>query len=268
MRIALHIPTPAERLRATELLRGTGASLLWYPDAGALCAGMAAGQSADVVVTALRDAQGRPAVSLVRRLRASFPAVPVVGYATVSPQAASDIVEATRSGLAAAVLHGFDDLAVVLQQVVATTAAHRIADIALIAVSGRLTPATLPVVSYCLANAHVAPAVEQIAAALNISRKTMAMRLAADGLPPASALVSWGRVLLAARWLEEPGCPTERVALALGFDSGTGLRHMLARYTGLRAIEIRTRGGLTGVLPPFAAALDGGAREPERRIAR
>lgn len=235
-----------------------------YADGPALCAGLATGRTPDVIVTALRDAQGRSLTPLVQRLRARFPAVPVVAYAVLSPQTVGDVVDATRLGIAEVALHGHHDLAAVLQHVASASLSRRVADAAIDAVAGRIAPAALPVVRHCLANAHAVPSVAEIAAALHMSRKTVAERLAGNGLPPASALVSWGRILLAARCFEDPEVPVERTALALGFDSGTGLRHMLARYTGLSAGEIRARSGLAGVLPLFVAALGSAAREGER----
>jgi len=113
-------------------------------------------------------------------------------------------------------------------------------------------------VRYCLAHAPVAPPVAEVAAALGVTRKTVAARLAAEALPPASALVGWGRVLLAARCLEDAHRSAEHVVHALGFADTTGLRHLLTRYTGLRTEQVRARGGLSAVLPMFAATLHAG----------
>lgn len=260
MRVALHVPATSTYDGVAHVLRRAHVHVLAYPDPTALCTGLAAGRLPDAVVTGLRDSHGRSVTPVLRRVRARFPAVPVIVYDVPSPDVARHLLEAARLGVSAAALHGFDDVAVVLRRVVDAAAARHVADAALALAGTRLGRATRPVVGYCLNHAHTVPTVDQVAVALGVSRKTVAARLAAERLPAASTLVSWGRVLHAARWLEDANCPVERVALALGFDSGTGLRHMLARYTGLRATEVRGAGGLAGVLPLFVAALDvGGA---------
>jgi AraC-like DNA-binding protein len=119
-------------------------------------------------------------------------------------------------------------------------------------------------VRYCLTNAHTAPTVEHTAAALGVRRQTIAARLAVAMLPTASSLVSWGRLLLAARLLEDAERSVERVAHALAFDSGSALRHMLMRYTGLRPAQVRARGGLAEVLPLFVAGVVGGRLDHSR----
>lgn len=268
MRIALHVPGPAEHARVVAILCRRGIQVSSYAEGNALCAAVAAGAPPDAILMALRDAHGRSLMPLVQRLRARCPGVPIVVYATISPCVARDLMDAARLGVVEAVLHGDDDLVAVLHRVVSATAACRLADAALAAVRTPLAPAVVPVVLYCLAHAQAVPSVAEIAAAFNVSRKTIAARLAAEGLPPASALVSWGRVLLAARWLEDARCPVERAALALGFDSGTGLRHMIARRTGLSSSEIRSRGGLAAVLPLFAVALEGSRCKEGKSTAR
>lgn len=123
------------------------------------------------------------------------------------------------------------------------------------AIDARLTAPTRPIVKLCLEHAPTAPSVERIAARVGVSRKTVALRLAVDRLPPASELVGWGRMLFAGRLLEDMGRPVEQIAFALGFQSGTALRHMLQRYTGLRAAQVRAQGGYKAVLPIFVASL-------------
>jgi hypothetical protein len=57
----------------------------------------------------------------------------------------------------------------------------------------------------------------------------------------------------------------EQVALLLDFPSGTSLRNMMKRYTGLRSREVRENGGVQCVLHAFkrelAATTAGRAKE-------
>lgn len=258
MKVALYMPLTTERAYAVDLLRRASAHVCCYSDSAAVFAGISGNTPIDAVVTSLRDDHGRSLVSVVAQLRCAFPRMPVVAYCTLSPFVALDIVTATRAGLTAAGLHGYADFPALLRRVIADAECEGVTDAALEVVSSRLTPATRRVVQYCVANAHVAPTVEEVATALGVRRKTVAAWLSAAELPPASTIVGWGRVLLAARLLESNAHSVERVAHTLGYDSGAALRHMLARYTGLRAAEVRAGGGLAAVLPLFAIAF--GAR--------
>lgn len=97
----------------------------------------------------------------------------------------------------------------------------------MVAIDARLSSVTRPVVRYCLESAYAGSHVEQIAEAMGVCRKTIAAWLAAEQLPPASEIAGWGRVLLAARLLEDAGRPVEQIVFVLGFESGTALRHLL-----------------------------------------
>ena len=244
---------------AARALIHAGVQIARYRDFPSLCAALVSMSPPRAVVTGLRDSRNRSCVPDVGRLCSRHPAVPVVSYDAPAPAIASDIVRAARAGVAASALHGADDLAGVLGRAVATTGCRRVADRALALVDGRLDHTPRPILEFCLVHAASDPSVEAVAAAVGVSRKTVAARLAAAGLPPAGTLVCWGRVLLAAWWLQHDGRAVERVAHALGFADGTGLHHLLVRYTGRSPRQVREAGGLGAVLPQFAAAVDVGA---------
>lgn len=258
MRVAVHLTAPTTYEAATTALRRARICATSYPDLAAVHTGLATDPPPAAVVTELRAAGGRPVVATLGRVHTRFPAVPIVVYSVPAPGLASDLIEAAP-WVTAAALHGMDDLVAVIRRVVSKAAVREVATTALARVDPRLGPTTRPIVEYCLAHAADTPGVTQVALALGVSRKTVAARLAAERLPPASTLVGWGRVLLAAQSLEDTRRSIECVAHALGFADGTGLHHLLARYIGRRAGEVRATGGLAGVLPLFAAALDAGA---------
>jgi AraC-like DNA-binding protein len=113
----------------------------------------------------------------------------------------------------------------------------------------------LPILRYCLEQGRRALTVEQVAQALHVHRKTLVDRLTAAGFPSPSALISWSRLMVAARLMEDPGRSIEQVALVLDFPSGTSMRNMVKRYTGLRPAEIRENGGMRCVLHAFKHAI-------------
>jgi AraC-like DNA-binding protein len=263
--IVVFLPTFDERMHVAQLLRRMTASVTLCASEGAAIAALAMVPPAEAVVISPRDAAGQLSAPLVRRIHDGFPSVSIVAYGSLSPQFFRDVLEAARCGLHAVALRDHDDLPTLLTELLQATRGAQVAERAMATIDARLSSVTRPVVRYCLEHASIGPHVEQIAGAMGVCRKTIAAWLAAEQLPPASEIVGWGRVLLVARLLEDAGRSVEQIAFALGCESGTALRHLLRRYTGLRAAEVRAQGGLDAVLPLFARAL--GLRSPRDAVA-
>ena len=79
-----------------------------------------------------------------------------------------------------------------------------------------------------------------MARALGVHRKTLANHCRAEGFAPPGTVVAWCLILLTTALLATPGITVERIAMQLNFPSGTALRNMLKRHTGLRPIDLRT----------------------------
>jgi AraC-like DNA-binding protein len=210
---------------------------------------------ADVAVVDLRDPAGESTLPAVRRIREEFPSVPVVLYCAISPWVSRDMLEFARAGVNDLVLRDVDDVKVTLRASLTSAADHCSAR-AIAAELDPLVPANIAaMIRFCLENGRRALTVEDVAAALNVHRKTLVGRLNAAGLPTPSAIIAWCRLLVSARLLEDPGRSVEQVALMLDFPSGTSMRNMVKRYTGLRAGELRENGGLRCVLHAFKREL-------------
>src|SRR5690606_26646359 len=65
---------------------------------------------------------------------------------------------------------------------------------------------------------------QDLAAALNLSRRTMLRWTERAGLPPSRKLLAWMRILLACELLDDPGRPVLSVARAAGYAADSGLR--------------------------------------------
>jgi len=204
----------------------------------------------DAVLVEPWDECGTPATDAVRVLRGEFRWLPIAIYCRLEPLEAREIIALGKAGADLVVLRGYDVLHRTLRELLARTRARRIAHAVLPAVEDTLPRSVVPVLAYCLDHADAALTVVTVARALSLSRKTLANRLAAAGLPAPSAIISWCRVLLAARLLEDRARSVEGIALALHFGSSAALRNMLRRYTGLRTSQIRA-GGLDCVLTMF-----------------
>jgi AraC-like DNA-binding protein len=205
-------------------------------------------QHADCVLVTPWDDRGKPSVPTVRRLRSRFPWLPIAVYCHLEPKSAHEIAALTQAGADTFIISGYDDLGLSLRQRIAFAFSKQAAEDALVALAPWQTPESAPILSYCLYHSAEPLTVHAVADALSLNRKTLGSRLAAAGLPPPSVLIPWCRLLCAARWLERPERSVEQAALVLRFGSGSALRNMFRRYTGLRAGEVRARGGLTCVL--------------------
>lgn len=117
-----------------------------------------------------------------------------------------------------------------------------------------------PLVVCCLTMTDV-PSVATAARALGVPVRTLAARHRAAGTLAPGTVISWCRLILAVRMLEDPRRSVEQVAHALGFGDGPGLRNMLRRYTGLRVSEVRSATGGRHVVHMCVAALYESASE-------
>ena len=198
---------------------------------------------------------GMPTEALVRSVRRAFPLIPMLLYCEVSAEHMRLVPALVRAGADELVLRGVDDLRATFRRSLLRSASARFASYALETLREHVPEAAEPLVAYCLRHADRPLTVQQVARDLGVSRKTLCNRAMAAGLPAPGSLISWCRLLHAARLLEESGHSVDRAAIALGFGSGTALRNMLRRYTGLRPRELAARGGHGALLDLLKAQL-------------
>ncbi|TNM64412.1 AraC family transcriptional regulator [Streptomyces sp. NP160] len=106
-----------------------------------------------------------------------------------------------------------------------------------------------------------------LAAAVGVSRATLARRFtAAVGEPPMAHLARW-RLAVAADLLDETDAPLDAVARRVGYGSGSALSAAFTRERGTSPSEhrLRRRAGL-GSGPAAASALDGVASSTGWRV--
>jgi AraC-like DNA-binding protein len=221
-----------------------------------------------VVVLDVRDRSGESTLGTVRQLKERYPSVPVILYGTLSPAFSRDMLSFARAGVNDLVLRDVDDLKHTLASAL-SSAAESVSLSELVGEIEPLLPSNIvPMVRYCLENGRRPLYVEDVAAALNVHRKTLVERLGSAGLPTPSSMIAWCRLLVSARILEDPGRSVEQVALMLNFPSSTSLRNMVKRYTGLRTNEVRQNGGARCVLHAFKRYLSVEQPIPQRTRGR
>lgn len=216
---------------------------------------MAAAHRVGTVVIEPRDGHGRTTVPIVQMLRRDFPSLPILAYCQLTPEQVKEIPALVRAGADGVLLKDVDDVGTAIRRALARSASERITDEVLRQLMSIIPKVEEPVLTYCLRYAYRPITVGEVASALGVHRKTLCNRASVAGLPTPSALISWCRLLHAARLLDDAGRSVERTALVLGFGSGAALRNMLRRYTGLRPTELRTRGGSTLVISLLRAQI-------------
>jgi AraC-like DNA-binding protein len=216
---------------------------------------LASSVGASAILAEPRDRAGADVSDVIAALRAGMPSVPVIAYVGDDRVASGDILAMARAGVHDLVRSGFDDVGFALGAALASATASCATTAARDELEQIVAPDAWPFVSYCLTRAHGPISVASAAAALGLDRRTLVRRLERAGLPQPRRIAGWCRVIAAARLLDEPIYTLEQAALRLEFPSGTALRNMMLRYTGLRPREIRENGGVRCVLYLFKREL-------------
>jgi AraC-like DNA-binding protein len=217
-----------------------------------------------IVIAEPRDRCGNATWPVLTELTRGFSGLPILGYCTSRASLSADVADLARAGVHDIVFLGIDDTTNSLRARLARARSVGNAEWALRHLAPLLSPIIEPLVRYALVNASREVKVEELAAVLGVHRKTLVNRCNASGAPPPGNIVSWCRVLLAARVLEDKGRPVEHIAYELGFPSAGALRGMIKRYVRLTLQELRAAGGSSFVLSKFSVALKTRTLDSER----
>ena len=218
---------------------------------------LAAATQASAVIAEPRDRDGEDVSAAVTALRGGLPSVPVIAYVADCHTSSGDILAMARAGVHDLVRAGFDDVGFALGAALVSATANCVTETVRSELEHLVPREAWPFVSWCLTRAPGAISVRAAAQALGLDRRTLVRRLDRARLPHPRRIAGWCRVIAAARLLDEPVYTLEQVALRLDFPSGTALRNMLRRYTGLRPSEIRENGGTRCVVHLFKREMAG-----------
>jgi AraC-like DNA-binding protein len=256
MNVLAVLPDATLRARLAGAVRGRGPAVAFCETVGAARAALARGAVGALVVGA-RDAEGVPTAPLVEWARGAHPHVTVVAYCALGrgvPAASAALVALVRAGAHAALMRDVDDDPHALRAALRGAEQACAAQLVLESLGDELPSGVRPLVALYLRADERPPEVAEAARALGVHRRTLVNRMRAAGCPPPRALRAWCRVFVAARLLEEPGRTVESVAHQLEFDSPSGLRNTLRRYTGCAPAALRAGGGLRRALAAFGVA--------------
>lgn len=211
-------------------------------------------------------ARGRTHFDRVRQLKQRLPRLALIAYVEFAPDRAHALFDAGRQGMDGLVLLGQDDSPRQLLQLVEQAESRSLAGLLRRAI-GPVDPMVRDAMLLAVARAHERLSPQGLARLLALPRRTVSQRLAVAGFPPPHRVLGWGRLIVAAHMLEDAHRSADRIAMALGYPSGSAFRNTCQRYLHATPGEIRARGGAAYVIRAMLRQVQ--ARHPaERRSPR
>ncbi len=202
----------------------------------------------------------------LRQLKRRYPSVALVAYVAFPPANPRDMFEAGRFGIDGLVVADQDDDPRRMLALIEQADARGVVEMlrrAIVDVKPTVRDATL--ISVTRAHERLSP--EQLAKILGIRRKALSERLTQSGFPTAQRLIAWGRLIVAARMLEDGGRSADSVALALEYPSGSAFRNTCQRYLRAAPHQIRANGGAQFAIASFLTEARGPAPSEQPELA-
>ncbi|MGH7668837.1 MAG: helix-turn-helix domain-containing protein [Gemmatimonadaceae bacterium] len=178
----------------------------------------------------------------VRQLKQHWPGLALLSYSTITADRLRDVFDAGRIGMDAFIVADQDDSPRQLLARIEHAESRSLGSEVRLAL-GEVDPSVRDAVLLVITRAHERLSPSGLAQLLALPRRTVSQRLAVTGYPPPRRLLTWGRLIVAARMLEDPHRTADRVASSLGFPSGSAFRNVCQRYLHSTPSDIRRRGG-------------------------
>lgn len=223
-----------------------------------------------VVRLALVDlfAGGNASLDRVRELKRRSPRLTVIVYSTATTTHLHELFEAGRLGVDGLILAEEDDAPRMLLSLFERAEEWSVTS-QLRESLGGVEPALVDAVLLSVSRALERLTPQSLAQLVGLPPRVLAKKLERAGFPSPHRLLTWGRLIMAAHLLEEPGRSADRVAGTVGFPSGTAFRNSCQRYLHSTPSEIRRRGGAAFVmrvmLRPMTADSQGPVTDAHRR---
>jgi AraC-like DNA-binding protein len=187
----------------------------------------------------------------VRRLRSDFPSLRIVALGHFGRHRHQDLVDLGRLGIVGAI-----DLAECsslerVRALVETLSAE--SDVELFIAACRIVEndALADLLRVFLRCPGAFPTLPLLARAYGRHPKTLRLHVHEASLPSPERLMTWMRLFVAARLLQDPGRSTRAVADACGFETDLRFRATVRRYLGHGTSVLRAPGGSRRILDRF-----------------
>ena len=206
----------------------------------------------DLVVCALaHPGSGESLLNTVLELRIDFPNIPLVVSCPFIDQqrVVRDILAAGRALVDDAFIHGHPPgymFERTLVQSQSRAARRWVAE-----TLGRNLPPLCQAIWILSFRAPRPLSAEEIASAMGVKARTLRSHLARDHLPSVGELALWGRLLAAARLLDDPGQSVAHVAEEMGFGSAGALCSAMKRHFHMTPAQLRSHGAIAPAVRAF-----------------
>jgi AraC-like DNA-binding protein len=214
-------------------------------------------QPIDAVVVDPR-AHGKVEIEEICALTGRYPTLPIVVYATLTPEILKAMVELAQHGIHHVVLRGFDDEPRRLRELIERLPAHRLTGIVLQGLSPRLTggpPLLHRAVVRLFEAPHAFRGVQDLAFAAGMTRRNLDRWLDRLGLASARLLILTARLTRAMYYMRDPGYLLDDITRKLGYTSPRLFARQVRAATGLTPSMLRDRGDPEKLLEELTARL-------------
>jgi AraC-like DNA-binding protein len=232
-----------ERARIASTLRGRSMEVVFVDRIGQLSDAVThAREPIAAIIVEVRDAEGLPVHEIVGDLHAGGTGTPLVAYCRPGAEHSTDIRALVLAGAHQLLFHGIDDAGIALRHILDAAQRAAVGERAREELMRVVPPKLSAFVSHVTRYPETEK-VTEVADALGYNRKTLVNHCAQAAFLPPHELLGWCRLAVAGELIASSCRTIETIANQLGFASDTSLRNMMKRYTGLKALEVRERGG-------------------------
>ena len=257
---------PAQRTKLIDALRGRAGLEFCATFADVSARLQDSPDVIDTVVLPACDSSGHDASRIVRELAAGRPRTAIVVWCDAGAHRSVEIRALAVAGAHQFLFAGIDDHGVALRAVLDRARRQCGAEWVMTRL-GPVVPSRLhPMLEATLARPDAIKTVPELGAALGVHRKTLFNQCRRASFLAPAELIAWGRLAMVAYMLETTACTIERIAIELGYASDTALRNTIKRYTGRRAGEIRSAGGVDAVVSALQSRVRRRALAPLRLV--
>lgn len=246
----------AQRARVREALRGRYDVRFVDKSVELTQLALSAPEALGGIIVEARDADGWSTIETIRQIRRFAIPAPLIAYCRIGAERSGDLQALVVAGVHELLYEGVDDAGVALQAVLESAQRARVGEHAAAAMHARLPGQLRAFVRQATAHPDT-QRVSALADALGYNRKTLVNHCTDAGCPPPQELLAWCRLVVVGEMLTSTTHTIDAIAMRLDFPSDTALRNMIKRYTGLRASEVRARGGMQCILEAFDAEVRG-----------
>ena len=207
----------------------------------------------DALILVPEDRTGRTALPTVERVAREWPGIALVMLCSSRAATGTSLRHLVIAGAHQLVFEGMHDTAAIIAAAVEHARAEGAADLVFRDMALLVPPALHSIVMAVLGRPDVLTTVQELSIFLGVHRRTLLNRCTKERFLQPAELITWCRLAVVSHFLERTGATVESLALKFGFPSHTALRNLIKRYTGMRATEIRSHGGLALTLAAMRA---------------